>query len=45
MTNIPDTFKRFNAATLELIEALGGDVQIRRDRIIEFKRIERGGRA
>ena len=45
MTNIPDKLKRFNAATLKVIEALGGPVRICRDRLIEFERIERRGRA
>jgi hypothetical protein len=45
MTHIPDNFKRFNAATLKVIEALGGDVRSCRDCLIEFERIERRGRA
>jgi len=45
MANVPDNFKRFNVATLKAIEALGGNVRICRDRLIEFECIERRGRA
>jgi hypothetical protein len=45
MANVPHNFKRFNAATLKVIEALGGDLRLCRDRLIEFERIERRARA
>ena len=45
MTNIPDNFQRFNAATLNVVEALGNDVRICRDRLIQFERTGRRSRA
>jgi hypothetical protein len=45
MANVPDNFRRFNAATLKVIEALGGNVRICRHRLIEFERIGRRSQA